>query len=29
MGKLAYQHVKTTMEALVKQGLRPDMVQVK
>ena len=28
MGKLAYQHVKTTMDALVKQGLRPDMVQV-
>lgn len=28
MGKLAYEHVKTTMQALMKQGLRPDMVQV-
>mgnify|MGYP003291982465 CR=1 FL=1 len=28
MGKLAYQHVKTTMDALVAQGLKPDMVQV-
>lgn len=28
MGKLAYNHVKTTMDALMKAGLRPDMVQV-
>ncbi|MCQ2106609.1 MAG: glycosyl hydrolase 53 family protein [Fibrobacter sp.] len=28
MGKLAYDHVKTTMNALMKEGLRPDMVQV-
>ncbi len=28
MGKLAYEHVKTTMNALMKEGLRPDMVQV-
>lgn len=28
MGKLAYDHVKTTMNALIKEGLRPDMVQV-
>ena len=28
MGKLAYNHVKTTMDALMKSGLRPDMVQV-
>lgn len=28
MGKLAYDHVKTTMNALMKAGLRPDMVQV-
>ena len=28
MGKLAYNHVKTTMDALMKEGLRPDMVQV-
>ena len=28
MGQLAYEHVKTTMDALVAQGLKPDMVQV-